>query len=97
MLKALDFEITFPTTYRFLERFNTVMEGSEQAFLLGCYLGELTLIQVKMNKWLPSRIAASCLYLARKMLAHPQPWTKDMQAVTGLTEKNVRESAMDIC
>ena len=50
-----------------------------------------------MNKWLPSRIAASCLYLSRKMLAQPTPWTKDMQAVTQLSEKNVRESAMDIC
>ena len=69
MLQALNFEVTFPTTYRFLERFNTVMQGSKQQFLLGCYLGELTLIQVRMNKWLPSRIAASCLYLSRKMLA----------------------------
>ena len=65
--------------------------------MLACYLSELSLIEVNMNKWLPSRIACSALYLAKKMLKMPQPWSKDMQNVTQLPERAVRDSARDIC
>lgn len=50
-----------------------------------------------MNKWLPSRIACSALYLSKKMLKLPQPWSRDMQNATDLPEKAVRDSARDIC
>ena len=52
-----------------------------------------------MNKWLPSRIAISALYLARKMLNPDQDQTypQEMESIIGLTEKMVRTSARDLC
>ena len=68
VLKTLNYDITFPTIYRFLERYHALSESNPEAFYLACYLTELSLIEVKMNKWLPSKIASSALYLAKKML-----------------------------
>ena len=82
ILKSLDYEITFPTIYRFLERYNSLTQGSQEVFMLACYLSELSLIEVKMNKWVPSRIACSVLYLSKKMLKQSQPWSRDMQSMT---------------
>ena len=68
ILKALNFDITFPTVYRLLERYCAIVQADEGTFLLACYLTELCLIDVRMNKWAPSRVASSALYLAKKML-----------------------------
>lgn len=65
--------------------------------MLACYLSELSLIEVKMNKWAPSRIACSVLYLSKKMLKQPSPWSREMQNMTMLTERLVRDSAREIC
>jgi len=97
ILQGLNYEITFPTVYRFIERYHSLSEASPEVFMLACYLSELCLIEVKMNKWLPSRIASSCLYLSKKMLQQAQPWPKDLQSVTDLTERDVRECAREIC
>jgi len=97
ILKCLNYEITFPTNYRFIERYNNLMQGSQEVFLLACYLSELSLIEIRMNKWTPSRVACSALYLSRKMLRKPQPWSRDMQSMTLLTERQVRDSAREIC
>ena len=35
ILRDLNFDITFPTIYRFLERFNCISEGSPTVFMLG--------------------------------------------------------------
>ena len=50
--------------------------------MLASYLCELSLLEAKMNKWLPSRIAASALYLSKKMLRLPDVWTNEMHNYT---------------
>jgi len=55
--------------------------------MLASYVSELCLIDVKMNKWAPSRIACSSLYLADKMLKHPDPWSDELARVVQLTER----------
>ena len=82
ILKELAYEITFPSIYRFLERFSSLTGACEESFTLSCYLCELCLIEVNMNKWLPSRVACSALYLSKKMLKKRTPWTKAIQSVT---------------
>lgn len=78
ILNSLDFDVTFPTTFRFLERYNSLSDGSQQVLLLACYLSELCLVEANMNKWLPSRMASAALFLARNMLKTPKAWSKDL-------------------
>ena len=80
-----------------MERYHALSETTEEVLTLANYLCELTLIEVKMNKWKPSRIASSALYLAKKMLQADSPWSPQMQNLTNLGERAVRDSAREIC
>ena len=97
ILKELDYNVTFPTTYRFVERFHHITDGPREVFELACYLLELCLVEVRMNRWLPSRIACSALYLSRKMLKAVHAWPRSLAETTQLSEKAVRESSREIC
>ena len=64
ILTVLEFNITSPSAYRFLERYNKVVSGDIIQFNLSRYLIELPLIEYRMLKYTPSNIAASAVYLA---------------------------------
>ena len=64
ILMTLDFNVTSPSAYRFLERFTKVVNGDALLFNLSRYLIELPLIEYRMLKYTPSNIAASAVYLA---------------------------------
>jgi Cyclin, C-terminal domain len=64
ILTTLDFNITSPSAYRFLERYNKVVNGDTLMFNLARYLIELPLIEYRMLKYTPSNIAASAVFLA---------------------------------
>jgi hypothetical protein len=61
-----------------MERFVKVAQVDDQVFNLAMYLQELTIIDSSMKKWAPSRIAASCIYFAKKMLNRDDPWCSQM-------------------
>ena len=88
LLFEMHFGITFPTIYSFLQHFFELMgDRRQKVWHLACFLSELTLTQVEMNKWLPSRIACSCLYVACKMVSKSdQPWTSPMQNASNFSE-----------
>ena len=92
----MEYDITFPTTFRFLERYCKVANCDEVTYTFAKYLCELTLLEVKMNRWLPSRIASSAIYLAKKMTRQEQPWTKTMSKHSNYNLKDVRECARHI-
>lgn len=74
LLRTLDFNITTPSTYRFLERFMKLSDSDDLIFNFARYLTEMTLIEIKMQKWKPSIVAASSIYVARKILKRPNAW-----------------------
>jgi hypothetical protein len=63
-LTTLDFNVTTPSSYRFLERFSKVVNADTPLFNLARYLIELPLIEYRMLKYNPSNLAASALFLA---------------------------------
>jgi len=75
-LTILNFDLTFPTSYTFLERFIQLsnLDKDKEAENLSNYLCELTLIDVKMLKWRPSLIAIASIFLSKKILKRPSPW-----------------------
>ncbi len=68
MLTVLEFNITVPSPYRFLERFTKVAKADDKQCNLAKYLIELPLIEQRMLKYSPSNLAASAIYLARKIV-----------------------------
>jgi cyclin B len=64
ILTTLDFNVTAPSSYRFLERFSKIVNADTPLFNLARYLIELPLIEYRMLKYTPSNLAASALFLA---------------------------------
>lgn len=95
ILSTLQFNITVPSSFRFLEVFSHYLKLDENCFMFCRYLLELFLIEYRMIKYCPSIVAAASIYIALKI-------TKKSEAnlvpkITNYTEEKLRECAKDIC
>ena len=78
ILYSLDFKITVPSIYRFLERYSKLSQSDDLIFNLARYISELTLFETELYKWPPSHIAASSIYVARKTQKRQPAWSSFM-------------------
>lgn len=97
MLTSLDYNLTFPTPLRFLERYSALAGLDDESFCLSNYMLELSLVEINMNKWSPDLLASASIYVAKKIKEIPNPWSSFMKAQTHLTEKEVHECAKELC
>ena len=64
ILNALSFDLTFPTPFRFLEKYSKKLGADEQMTNYASFLLELALVDIRMLQYLPSVLAASAMALA---------------------------------
>ena len=98
MLTTLNFNITTPSSYRFLERINKLSpHADERVFNLSRYLIELSLVEYRMLKHHPSMLASAASFLSMKILKkeHSQ-WTDKLREATLFTEQQIRQWAKDL-
>jgi transcription initiation factor TFIIIB Brf1 subunit/transcription initiation factor TFIIB len=69
IFQTLDFNITLPTIYVFLKRGLQVSEADIKVVHTANYFAELTMMEYSMLNYLPSLIAASCIYIANKAVS----------------------------
>lgn len=96
ILSTLNFNMTWPTPMRFLERYAKLAECDEKLFTLSKYMLELSLVEVAMNKWPPSLLACSAIYMSKKILQRPQPWSSFLTIQTQKSEAEVHICAKDL-
>ena len=58
---------------------------------------DLSLVEVKMNRWSPSLLACAAIFVSKKILSRDRPWSKFMSQQTNQTEQEVRDCAKDLC
>jgi hypothetical protein len=68
ILSALSFDITFPTSLRFLERYTRMLGEDSNVIVLAQFMMELALIDVRMIQYPCSIIAAAALCQAYKTI-----------------------------
>ena len=92
MLTKMEFNITTPSSYRFLERiFKLCPEADDKIFNLSRYLIELSLVEYRMLKHPPSMLASAALFLSMKILKKEHAkWTETLQEVTKYEEHQIR-------
>merc|ERR1740130_462708 len=95
MLNTLGFHITVPSTLRFAERYAKVGRLDERTTLLAKYLIELTLLDYKFLKYLPSQIGASAVMLAMQ-LTNTGGWNSTLEKHTTYTESALNECVTDL-
>lgn len=76
ILKTLDFDISVPTALHFLRRFSKAARSDYKTHTLSKFLTELAHIDLAMMKYLPSKIAASAVFIARYMLNETPTWVR---------------------
>ncbi|XP_057516913.1 G2/mitotic-specific cyclin C13-1-like [Amaranthus tricolor] len=97
VLKTLNYEMGNPTVKTFLTRFIRVAQRNPknpnlQFEFLSYYLAELTLTDYGFLKFLPSKIAAAAIFLA-KLTINPKehPWNLSLQNFTGYKCSDLKE------
>uniref|UniRef100_A0A5B7CC44 Putative cyclin-A2-2-like n=1 Tax=Davidia involucrata TaxID=16924 RepID=A0A5B7CC44_DAVIN len=100
VLNFLGFQLSVPTTKKFLRRFIQAAQFSykvpsvELEFLAN-YLAELTLIEYSFLKFFPSLIAASAVFLARWTLDQSDhPWNPTLEHYTSYKSSELKATVL---
>ncbi|KAE8808210.1 putative cyclin-F3-2 [Hordeum vulgare] len=102
ILKYLNFQMGSPTVRTFLLRFLISSRGANCASakrmeLMCIYLAELSLLDYDCIRFLPSVIAAACLFLARFTVSpKTRPWDLTLQENTGYKVSNLKSCILRI-
>ena len=96
ILSSLNFNLTTPSAYRFLERYTKVAGLDEKSFQLARYLLELAFIEYKMLKYVPSNLACSAIYLVNK-IQKKEGWSNVLVKHAKYSETQLRPCAKDLC
>ncbi|KAJ3065339.1 G2/mitotic-specific cyclin [Podochytrium sp. JEL0797] len=85
VLSVLDFNLQYPSSMSFLRRCSKAENYNIQTRTLAKYLMEISLVDHGFLDVLPSHVAASGLYLARRMLDQG-PWDANLAHYSGYSE-----------
>lgn len=99
MLMTLQFDLTTPSAYRFLERFrrlSTTTANDDQLFFFAQYIMEISLLDASLLKYRPSEIAAASLMLSAKSLRKTAIWNKEMEKASQLREESMAKVVEDV-
>jgi cyclin B len=96
VLTALQFKICGPTAMTFLDRYQLVNGCTDAHRDLAQYLLELSLVDYKMIKYVPSHLAAASILLSNKLLRRPS-WMPANVRQTKMTESMLKECAKEMC
>ena len=89
---TLDYQLTIPTVHSFLCRYLKAAHADRTMVQLACYLAERTLQEYGMVKFLPSTVAATAVYIARKSLKR-HPWSPTLVKYTNYDEADMAPCA----
>lgn len=95
ILLTLDFNITVPSSYRYMEIFNRYLKLEDNAIMFCRYLLELFLVEYKMIKYNPSLLAASTMYITLKITKKAE--AEKVTQLIGYSDEVLKECAKDIC
>ena len=99
ILLTLQFDLTAPSAYRFLERFrriSSIVGHEEKVFYFAQYLQEIALLDASLLKYKASELAAAALILATKSLKKVNVWNKEMEKATEYKEEHLAPIADDV-
>mmetsp|Transcript_28877 Transcript_28877/g.51463 ORF Transcript_28877/g.51463 Transcript_28877/m.51463 type:complete len:321 (+) Transcript_28877:23-985(+) len=97
ILATLNYDITAPSAFRFLERFGNLAGLDEQSQLLSQYLCELSLVEYKMLRYAPSLLAAASIYLTLKIARRDVVWPVVLAEHSRYRDMALRQCAKDLC
>ncbi len=95
ILKELNYTITFPTQYNFLEIFRKLLNMDDKSFHLSLYFIDICFINYKMIKYKPSFLAAASCLLSFKLLNIYDNW-EEFENIIGYTVNELYDCMVEI-
>jgi cyclin B len=95
ILKALNYQISLPNSYKFLLRFLNAGHADKKMVYLTCYLMELTMLKINFTDYLPSELAAAAVLIARKAIGR-NAWSPTLLKYSEYTEEEIIPVARDM-
>ncbi len=89
ILRALNFDIGCPLSYRFLRRYSRCAKLDMDTLTLARYILEMSLMEYDFIDVKDSMIAASALLLALVMKKIKNPWSKTLEYYSGYTKEDL--------
>ncbi len=99
ILQTLQYDLTSPSAYRFLERFrrlSNLVGSDDKVFFFAQYLQEIALLDASLLKYNASELAAAALILASKSLKKMNVWNKEMEFASSYTEEHLQPVVEDV-
>jgi len=96
VLNSVGFNITVPTSMHFLRRLSKAAFNTYPTHNFCKYLLELAMVDMRMNKYYPSMVAAAAVYIAREMDGASPIWTPTLEHYSGYTEIEVFPAALEL-
>ncbi|KAL8160734.1 hypothetical protein V2J09_002271 [Rumex salicifolius] len=91
MCNKLQFNLSLPTPYVFLNRFLKAAESDKKLEFLSFFLIELSLVEYEMVKFQPSLLAAAAVYTAQCALQGFKQWSKTCEWYSTFSEDQLME------
>jgi len=95
IISTLQFNMTTPSCYRFLERYSRLINMDQKSFNLCRYMLELSLVEYKMLRYVPSLLACGTIYLTNK-LQKKTCWNEVLEKYSHYEESSVKACAKDL-
>lgn len=96
IILSVNFNLTTPSSLRFLERYGLVARLDEKMFCMAKYILELALVDYKTLKYTPSTVACATVYLVNK-IHKKEAWPSYMVKEAKYLEGQLRPCAKDLC
>lgn len=85
-----------PTAANYLDYMNQASQADERSQEVTKYLVELSLLEMRVMRFLPSHLVAAAVLLTNELFCRQPAWTTFMEQKTGYTEDRLRECANEL-
>ena len=95
ILKALNYQISIPTIYKFFVRYLNAGHANKKLIFLSSYILEESLLSYDMIKYKPSQLAAAAVLIARNAVGRNN-WSPNLLKYSEYREEDVILVARDM-
>jgi hypothetical protein len=98
ILHKLDFNMTWPSIFRFMERFARIAQVNDRCLMLAQYFCDTALLDCTLMKEKPSKLASIAVYAAQRVIkgSGTAIWNATLTKNTGYKEEQVKGMAIDL-
>lgn len=95
ILSTLNFDVLYVSPLIFLRRYHQITQSAFKSLFLAQFILEFSLMEYFMLNYSSSIKAASCLYIARKLLQYEEIWTKELEICTGYKDNDLEDAILN--